>query len=199
MQFNTRVCAIAASVTVTALLLAGCNESSATSDKVTTRTVTAAPNSSVSSATDDETSDDATEADTTDESADQVLAYGDTYTSKNGWSVTVSKPKVFRKGEYAAGGEGFSAFRVVTVTLSNKTTGKSLDPSSIYISATADDRQADEVFDDSVGEQPTAKVLPGRTVKWKQAFGAVPGKKLSIQIEDQSEWDSPAIIFDGTA
>lgn len=130
----------------------------------------------------------------------QLLAFGQTYTSPDGnWSVSVSQPVKYRKSQYASGGDGFTSAAKVKITVKNLSTGKSVDPSNLDVTATSGDREADAIYDfgNGLSGSPDAVVLPGRSVSWTEAFGATPGETFTVQVQDYSDFSSGPIIFDG--
>lgn len=188
---------------VSALMLTGCNsDGSAVEQSVVTKTVTeSAPAKAPASAAAAEAP---TAADTAaaDDSADDgsggisVVKFGDTYKFKS-WSVSVSAPAPYTPSEYAAMDKKHPTYRILTVTVKNTSANKALNPSLIDVSAQIGDAEADSVYDDNVGDTPSASVLPGRSVSWKIAYGATVGDQITVQVSDVSAFDGPVAAFDG--
>ena len=102
----------------------------------------------------------------------EAVRFGQTWTWEDGTQVIVSKPQRFTPSEYAAeDGGGFRSHVVFTITVKN------LSPTPLALmgtpSATSGDVEASTVFDSEKGVNgpPDTKVQPGRTVKFKAAFG----------------------------
>ena len=185
-----------------AVSLAGCSSKSL--DATSINTVSSSSPSSESAVAESPTAEETTPAaeETTEDSSDssqtQLLAFGQTYTSPDGnWSVSVAQPVKYRKSQYAAGGDGFKSAAKVKITIKNLSTGKSVDPSSLDVTATSGDREADSIFDNNVADAPNAVILPGRSVSWSEVFGATPGATFTIQVQDYSDFSSGPIVFDG--
>ena len=110
---------------------------------------------------------------------DAAEKFGSTATWPDGVSLTISKPQPFKPSEYAAGVDGVRKFAVVEVTLSN---GGSAPVESLLLSlrATSGDSEAEPVFDSAKGiEMSASRVLPGKSLKWRQVFGQ-PGGDLVV-------------------
>ena len=80
--------------------------------------------------------------------------------------------------EYAAGVDGVRKFAVVEVTLSNGSSAP-IEASNALLRATSGNGEAGTVFDGDRSTLPTSRVLPGKSLKWRQAFGQ-PGGDLVV-------------------
>ena len=148
---------------VAALSLAGCGSSGSA-----TTTTTAAPVAAASASTTSVSSGPA--------------KFGDTL-SKDGYSVTVGAPAAFTPSATAAGSNGMGAgpSSVFQVTVKNGS-AKVLNPFGVFLKATSGDAQVGKVFDSGQGiEDPTADILPGKSLTWRVVFEAPPSKPLDVQ------------------
>ena len=109
---------------------------------------------------------------------DAAEKFGSTATWPDGVSLTISKPQPFEPSEYAAGVDGVRKFAVVEVTLSNGSSAP-IEASNALLRATSGNGGAGTVFDGDRSTLPTSRVLPGKSLKWRQAFGQ-PGGDLVV-------------------
>lgn len=191
---------------VSTFALTGCNSDGAVAEQtVITKVVTksaaaaaadAAPSQAASTpaATDDSVDDSGSGNDQS--SGLSVVKFGDTYKFK-GWSVSISAPKPYTPSEYAATDQKHPTYRAMTVTVKNTSRNKGIDPNLINISTQVGDAEGDSVYDDGVGDTPSASVLPGRSVSWKIAYGAKVGDQITVQVSDLASFDGPVAAFDG--
>lgn len=193
----------AAIAIVSTFALTGCNSDGAVADqtvitKVVTKSATADAAASATATPPAATDDSADDSGSGDGSSSgmSVVKFGDTYKFK-GWSVSISAPKPYTPSEYAATDQKHPTYRVMTVTVKNTSTNKGIDPNLINISTQVGDAEGDSVFDDNVGETPSASVLPGRSVSWKIAYGAKVGDQMTVQVSDYASFDGPVAAFDG--
>jgi hypothetical protein len=110
-------------------------------------------------------------------------AFGQTFTYKDGVSITVSAPVAFTPGQYAAGAT--QAHDVIfTFTIKNGST-KNLNP-VVSPQVTSAGVAGSDVFDsqtpDLAGFPPTAAVLPGGSITWKSGFSVADPTKLIVQV-----------------
>lgn len=97
-------------------------------------------------------------------------------------AATVSKPTPFKPSETASAPEGAQDFVVIEVTLLN---GSDKPVESVLLStrATSGDAEAEQVFDFDQGiGPPSSKVLPGKTLKWREAY-AKPGDDFVLTVD----------------
>ena len=109
---------------------------------------------------------------------DAAEKFGSTATWPDGVSLTISKPQPFKPSEHAAGVDGVRKFAVVEVTLSNGSSAP-IEASNALLRATSGNGEAGTVFDGDRSTLPTSRVLPGKSLKWRQAFGQ-PGGDLVV-------------------
>jgi hypothetical protein len=104
-------------------------------------------------------------------------------------AVTLGKPKTFKPSSSAAYGENDEDFKVLELTIENLSK-EPLDTAGFTVSATTGSRAAEQVFDStkSVGD-PSVKVMPGKSVAFKVAFGVDAGEPLEITVES---WEAEA-------
>ena len=114
------------------------------------------------------------EAETETEPEAEDPKFGDTFTYDDELSVTISEPKTFKPGQYAAMMKKWPAYVKFDVTVVNQTK-KKFDTSMISFTMQSKDQEAEEVFDSENGFNgaPTTTLLPGRQSKYKVGFGVL--------------------------
>lgn len=127
---------------------------------------------------------------------DQALGAGDSAVYDDDLTVTVGDATAYTPSEYAIGHtEGNKAYRV-TVVIENAGKEK-FDATLVNATARAgeDGVEAEQIFDDKVGEGFSGTVLPGKKVTVEFAFDApADAKKLTVEVNpgftyDASQWD----------
>jgi len=161
---------------------AGVNQPVATSAASSSK---AAPAASASEASDTPSTSDGT--------GDMTATFGQAFTWEDGLSLTVSKPSSFKPSQWAAGTDQFKKYVVFDVRVVNKT-GKAWDPSLISASVQSSNKEGEQVFDsEKLGDEPSTKLLNGREVKYKIAFGVADPKDLVLEIAP--DWEHESAIF----
>lgn len=111
-----------------------------------------------------------------------VHSFGDAGgTLSNGLSVKVSKLRPYRPTESAAIGKGDKNFIAYTVTIVNNS-GSIYDLNEYGASATTGERAAEQVYDDNMGGAPGTNVLPGKSIKFDQAWGVDKGSDFVLYV-----------------
>ncbi|MEU2428002.1 DUF4190 domain-containing protein [Streptomyces sp. NPDC007861] len=126
----------------------------------------------------------------------KALAAGDSAVYDDDLTVTVSEPKPYTPGEFAAGHtKGNKAFQV-TVTIENAGKEK-FDASLVTAEARAgkDGVSAEEIYDGKVGEPITGTVLPGKKVTTTWAFDT-PSDAANLTIEISPGFEYNASVWD---
>ena len=114
--------------------------------------------------------------------AEGAYAFGQEATWPDGVKVRVSKPAVFKPGEYAAiSDKSVKDFVAVDITLTNGSSA-AVEASNIVVRATSGDREAEAVFDGDRSTFPSSRVMPGKSLKWRQAFGK-PGSDFLLTVD----------------
>lgn len=114
--------------------------------------------------------------------AEGAYAFGQEATWPDGVKVRVSKPTVFKPGEYAAiSDKSVKNFVAVDITLTNGSSA-AVEASNIVVRATSGDREAEAVFDGDRSTFPSSRVMPGKSLKWRQAFGK-PGRDFLLTVD----------------
>lgn len=153
-----------------ALALAGCGSSGGS----TTTTSSSQAGASSPSAS----------ASASQEAAKGAAKFGSTL-SKDGISVTIGAPVAAKpSNEYVTDGQGkkLTVMSVTQVTVKNDST-EPLSAMSVNTQATSGDRKVEKVFDSGAGiDLPTVDVLPGRSLKWKEAYAIAPTAPLDVQL-----------------
>lgn len=133
------------------------------------------------------TPDPAASSATTPEEAEPVddgsYSFGETATFEDGVSFSVSEPATFAPSETAMGqvdGQQFLVFEFVATNNSDE----NLEPSLILATASSGGEEAAGIFDteQSIGFPPATTVLPGATIKWKQAFSVVDPSNITLEV-----------------
>jgi len=118
-----------------------------------------------------------------------VNAFGETVTWDNNVSLSVSVPAPYTPSEYAAGAvEGHSTVAFEFVLTNNS--DENYEP-LVYGTATSGGVEAPGVFDTAEGYSfpPTTVLLPGQTLKWKQAYSVLDAANITMQISAGFEYD----------
>ncbi|MFF5336737.1 DUF4190 domain-containing protein [Streptomyces sp. NPDC013181] len=128
--------------------------------------------------------------------ADEALEAGDSAVYDDDLTVTVGDPDPYSPSEFAVGHtKGHKAYKV-TVVIENA--GKEKFDATLVTAearAGADGVNAEEIFDDKVGEGFTGTILPGKKVTVTYAFDApADAKNLTVEISpgityDASQWE----------
>lgn len=137
-----------------------------------------------------DTATQASDPSTSDSAGDMTATFGKAFTWEDGLSLSVSKPSPFTPSQWAAGTDQFKKYVVFDVRVVNKT-GKAWDPSLISATIQSSNKEGEEVFDsEKLGDEPSTKLLNGREVKYKIAFGVADPKDLVLEIAPDFEHDS---------
>lgn len=141
-----------------------------------------------------------TDSESTEETAGAPLSFGQTYTSKTGRKITVSKPVPYTPSDTAYKGDTVpegTPYRKVKITLDNASK-EPFDTSEVSLTVTSYETTVTGVADSEkgVGESPSGTLLPGRKVSWTEAYPVPAGKNLTIEISTMAGtvaiWDGPA-------
>ena len=148
-----------------ALALAGC---ATTEGEVDDAPPSGANSDEQVPATNDESEEEPEEAES---EAPVNPSFGQAYTWDNGLTVTVSKPKQYQPGQYAAGAEGKGTPMRFTVTVVNNT-GDNYEVVGDYVTVQSGNEEASQIFDSEKGleGQPSTKLIDGREAKYDIAF-----------------------------
>lgn len=169
-------------------LLAGCDSTD----------VTSTPPSDNAAASEEKAAGGDAAADEGSEQESLTKPFGSTFTWDDKLSVTFSKPQPYTPGEYAAGTENFKDFVVMDVTIKNGTS-KVYDANMFTASATTGEKESDQVYDgDKIGS-PSSKVMPGKSLKFKVAFGVEKGQDFTVVINSMDRFDRADGIYSGKA
>ncbi|WP_030617419.1 DUF4190 domain-containing protein [Streptomyces sclerotialus] len=128
--------------------------------------------------------------------AGEALHAGDTAEYDTGLSVTVSEASPYTVDEFAVGHKKSNKAYKITVKVENKGK-KSFDSTLTLVEARAgeDGKSAEQIFDGTVGEGFTGKILPGKTATVDFAFDApADAKNLDIDVSpglehEASQWE----------
>ncbi|WP_052864584.1 DUF4190 domain-containing protein [Streptomyces niger] len=129
-------------------------------------------------------------------STGEALHAGDTAEYDTGLSVTVSKASSYSPDEFAVGHKGGNKAYKVTVQLQNKGKEK-FDSTLTLVEARAgeDGKEAEQIFDGSVGKGFNGKILPGKTATVEFAFDTpAAAKNLDVEVTpglelEASQWE----------
>ena len=119
------------------------------------------------------------------------LKFGQSYTWKDGLSVTVSKGVPFKPSSSAYIEKKSPAYLQYTITIVNKT-GATYDPALFHVTAQSGDTEANQIFDSSsdLGGAPSTKILNGRQSTFKVGFGVANPKDVVMEVSPGFEYDS---------
>ncbi|MEU7485765.1 DUF4190 domain-containing protein [Streptomyces sp. NPDC042319] len=122
----------------------------------------------------------------------EALHAGDTAEYDSGLSVTVSKATSYSPDDFAVGHKGSNKAYKITVQLENKGKEK-FDSTLTLVEARAgeDGKNAEQIFDGSVGKGFTGKILPGKSASVEFAFDApASAKNLDVEVAPGLELDA---------
>jgi hypothetical protein len=161
--------------------------------------------SSITSTAPDEPADEQTAIDDlfSDEALDEVpalaLAFGDIAAFEDGLEVGASAPAPFTPAEWASGGDGFTQFVRIDITLTNGT-AEAFDPTLTYVTLSSAGAEGSEVFDSGNGivGGPTTSLLPGQSVTFPVVFGVNDPADLTLEVSP-GVWEYDTVIFSTTA
>jgi hypothetical protein len=125
----------------------------------------------------------------------EMLAFGKSYTWRDGVSVTVGRPTKFEPSAYAVV-EKSKRYLKFTVTVVNKS-NKPIDLGLTYISVKSGNEEAREVFDSISGLRgpPVTKVLKGRESEFDAGFGVADPKDLVLEIALHDNSVRPSLLY----
>ena len=179
-------------VGLVALLATACSAVGAQPTATAPAGVNQPSTSSVSSApnTPEPTEEETTDAPPSESVDDMTAKFGEAFAWEDGLSLTISKPTAYKPSEYAAAGDKFKKFVVFDVRVVNKT-GKTWDPSLLYLTMQSSNQEGDRVFDSSkLGDEPNTKLLNGREAKFKVAFGVADPADLVLEVTPDFDHES---------
>ncbi|GAA2961282.1 MULTISPECIES: DUF4352 domain-containing protein [Streptomyces] len=128
--------------------------------------------------------------------AGEALTEGDSAVYDDGLEVTVNAPAAYTAGEFAIGHTKGNDAYTVSVVIENKGKEK-FDAALVTLEARAgkDGVDAEQIFDDKIGEGFTGTVLPGRKITAEYAFDTpADAGNLTVEVSpgfdrDTSHWD----------
>lgn len=128
----------------------------------------------------------------------KIATWGETFTYDNGLQLSVAQPTDYKPTEFAAGGEGFTKFVVVEVTIKNGTSD-AFSPALMTVNCSSGGKAGDALFDGEVGgaEMSAADLLPGQSLTFKAAFGVENEQDITFDIRPSFEYKSS--YFQGSA
>ncbi|MBD2760585.1 hypothetical protein IEE94_13835 [Yimella sp. cx-573] len=176
-------------------VLAGCNSNDVTASSETSSTTSSPAASDGSSSAAEGASGETTTAEESGQDDAKTKPFGSTFTWDDKLAITVSKPQPFTPSEYTATDSKFKKFVTMDVELKNGTS-KVYETFSITLSGTSGDQQTDQIFDSANGvEMPTAKLLPGKSLKFKVAFGYTPGQDFTVVVNSIDDFNRADGIY----
>jgi hypothetical protein len=131
--------------------------------------------------------------------ADGVYTFGQTVTFDNGNSLTVTAPEEFALREVGKMvNEPTGTPMKVQITFVNGT-NEAIDPLiAFHITAASDGADAPKLFDsETLGDDPNAKILPGKSVTWTNGFDAQNPADMQVDItfSNLDTWDQQEATF----
>jgi hypothetical protein len=126
----------------------------------------------------------AVETSTTPAPDDSIKQFGAVKTYADGVSISVSKPAPFVASQTAVGAVKGQIHVVYTIVLTNGSK-EVLDP-SVSSSVSSGGVEAKGIFDTGnaigdIGGRPNTPILPGKTVKWLEAYSLADPKSVTFQ------------------
>lgn len=189
-------------VVATGGTVTGCGSTSGSVTDVKTQVATASETVQDDAASSTEPEDLPSTDDSSSAAGTTLLQFGQTYTDPNGnWKVILSTPKKFKPSEYSyidGGAKKGQVYAKVTIALTNTSDGKALDLVGFSTSAQVGEQDAGLVADsDNLRDQPSTKLLPGRTATWDLGYAGGPGQTLTVQFSDLGDFSNDGAIYDG--
>lgn len=114
-----------------------------------------------------------------------IKQFGEAKTYEDGISISVSKPAPFTPGKYAIGANPGQKNMVYTIVLTNGT--KEVFQPMTFGTVSSGGAEAKNIIDignpiGDIGRVPSTAILPGKTVKWLEAYSLVDPKTVTFQI-----------------
>lgn len=118
------------------------------------------------------------------------LLFGETATWLNDVSISVSQPTAFDPTDMAAGMVDGNTSVAIEFVLTNNST-ENYEP-MVYNSASSAGVEAPGIFDveKNIGLPPTTTVLPGKTIKWTEAYSVADAADITLEVSVGFEYDS---------
>lgn len=124
---------------------------------------------------------------------DGVAAFGSAYQWEDGLALTIGVPQPYQPGKYAATSDQFKEFVVFDVRIVNNT-GSPWDPALIHATVQSANQEGDRVFDSAqLPPEPSTKLLNGREVVFKMAFGVADPSDLVLEVAP--DWEHESVLF----
>ncbi|MGO3152399.1 MAG: hypothetical protein ACTIJJ_07235 [Galactobacter sp.] len=123
--------------------------------------------------------------------------FGDAYEFKSGLKAAVSEPEEFTPGEYAMIDDPDAGTALAfTLTFTNGT-DEPYDPSMFDVTVSSAGAEAEKVYDsDSIGDEPTTSVQPGKSVSFKVGFIIKDPNDITMDLSpDITSFDEDGITF----
>lgn len=186
---------ITSTIAVFALSLGACSATSGSPDDAPTSGTNRPSSSSTSadSAPEEAETADLDEMDDATGGDSDVLAFGDTQTYEDGVSLTVGEPEQISLTEFAYPEVAeATAFQITVVN----GTDAPIDPTEAFATVQSGNTEAEEVYDENVGELPMTSILPDREATFTVAFAASDPSDLVMEIAPT--WEHENAIFTNT-
>ncbi|MBD7980997.1 hypothetical protein [Oerskovia merdavium] len=124
-----------------------------------------------------------------------ALVFGDAAVFEDGLEVGASVPVAFTPSDTSVGGEGFTQFVRVDLTLTIGTS-EAFDPALTYVTLSSGGAEGTQVFDaaSSIGSGPSTSLLPGQSVTFPVVFGVTDPADLTMEV-DVGAWEYESVLF----
>lgn len=109
-----------------------------------------------------------------------VVKFGSVVKYEDGSTLACSKPVVFTRAEYAAGGESSKFLMKARCTFTNRS-GKTFNPVATSGSMSAGGEEGDSVYQNGL-RTPSNPVLHGRSVSWSMGYGLQSTKDVQLTV-----------------
>lgn len=110
------------------------------------------------------------------------LKFGETFTYENGVSISVGAPTPFKPSEYAAVEGEAAAYLAFPITIVNGST-TNLDVAMWHGTLQSANTEAEKVYDsESLGDEPSTTLLPGREATFKVGYGVQNPNDLVFEV-----------------
>lgn len=108
----------------------------------------------------------------------------------NEGTIIISDPKPFEPTDIASTSGEWDEFVVMEVTERNDSDEPV--PGGWALTATTGEVEAERIFDEGI-DSPTSDVMPGKTIKYKAAFGRKKGQDFVVQAAPLTGWSTAYI------
>lgn len=133
-------------------------------------------------ATDDVMDDDSVMDDEEEDKGPGPQKFGSTFKYSTGLEITISEPELFTPtdDDNEADGDGKPVAFTITITNGSEET---YDPVGYIATVASGGEESDSIFDDSLDDEPSTSVQPGKSVKWREGYLVLDPDDITFDVE----------------